>query len=104
MDCRTRIGLDLRMNGEPLTVVGVMPAGFQFIDPDVRVWLPTAFSAEEREIRHSNNWLNIGRLKPGATLAQAQAQVDALNRANLDRFPSFKELLINAGFLRRSRR
>ena len=52
----------------------------------------------EREVRHSNNWQNIGRLKPGATLQQAQSQVDALNRANLDRFPSFKELLINAGF------
>ena len=60
--------------------------------------MPAAFTAQEREVRHSNNWQNIGRLKPGATPQQAQAQVDALNRANLDRFPSFKELLINAGF------
>ena len=50
-------------------------------------------------MRHSNNWQNIGRLKPGATLQQqAQAQLDALNHANLDRFPAFRELLINAGF------
>src|ERR1017187_9795 len=92
------IGRDVRMSGQPFTVVGVMPAGFNFIDPEVRLWVPAAFTAEEREVRHSNNWQNIGRLKPGATLQQAQAQVDALNRANLDRFPSFKELLINAGF------
>lgn len=92
------LGRDIRLGGEPFTVVGVMRPGFNFIDPEVRVWIPAAFTAEERELRHSNNWHNIGRLKPGATLQQAQAQVDALNRANLDRFPSFKELLIAAGF------
>jgi predicted permease len=92
------LGRDVRMSGQPFTVVGVMPAGFNFIDPEVTLWVPAAFTAKERETRHSNNWQSIGRLKPGATLQQAQSQVDALNRANLDRFPSFKELLINAGF------
>jgi putative ABC transport system permease protein len=37
-------------------------------------------------------------LKPGATLEQAQAQVNALNNENLERFPELKEVLINAGF------
>jgi len=92
------LGRDVRLGGQPFTVVGVMPAGFNFIDPEVRLWTPAAFTAAEREVRHSNNWQNIGRLKPGATLQQAQSQVDALNRANLDRFPSFRELLVNAGF------
>ena len=40
----------------------------------------------------------MGRLHPGATLEQAQAQIDALNAANLERFPQYKELLLNAGF------
>lgn len=92
------LGRDVRIGGRPYTVVGVMPPGFNFIDPDVRVWLPAAFKAEEHEVRHSNNWQNIGRLKPGATIAQAQAQVDALNRVNLDRYPNLKDLLITAGF------
>src|ERR1035438_2677363 len=92
------LGRDIRMSGQPFTVVGVMPAGFNFIDPEVTLWVPAAFTPAERETRHSNNWQSIGRLKPGATLQQAQSQVDALNRANLDRFPGFKELLINAGF------
>ncbi len=92
------IGRNVRLSGRPYSVVGVMPAGFNFIDPEVGLWIPAAFAPADREVRHSNNWNNIGRLKPGATLEQAQAQVDALNRANLDRFPSFKELLINAGF------
>ena len=49
-------------------------------------------------MHHSNNWYHIGRLKPGATLQQAQAQVTALNNSNLERFPEMKELLVNTGF------
>jgi len=92
------IGREVRMSGRPYQVVGVMPANFTFIDPDVRLWTPLAFRPEEKEQRHSNNYHDIGRLKPGSTIQQAQAQIDALNAANLDRFPQYKELLINAGF------
>ena len=92
------VGQNVRLSGRPYPVAGVMPAGFNFIDPDVRLWLPAAFDLPARTVHHSNNWQSIGRLKRGATLQQAQAQVDAINRANLDRFPAFKELLINAGF------
>jgi len=97
-DPEAALGKDIRIGGQPYAVVGVMPAGFNFIDPEVRLWTPAAFKPEEKEVHHSNNWQSIGRLKPGATIEQAQAQVDALNRANLDRYPSVKELLINAGF------
>jgi predicted permease len=92
------MGRDVRMSGQPYKVVGVMAPGFNFVDPEVRLWVPAAFTGPEREVRHSNNWSDIGRLKPGATLQQAQAQVDALNRSNLERFPAFKTLLINAGY------
>jgi predicted permease len=95
---KSAIGRDLRISGQPFKIVGVMPAGFDFIDPEVRLWMPIAFTAEEKTQHHSNNWTYIGRLKPGATLEQAQAQVDALNSENLERFPQFKEILINAGF------
>jgi len=92
------LGRDLRISGQAFTIVGVMPANFDFIDPDVRLWMPVAFTAEEKTVHHSNNWYHIGRLKPGATLEQAQAQVSALNNENLERFPELKEILINAGF------
>lgn len=95
---RSAIGRELRMSGQPFTVVGVMPAGFDFIDPDVRLWMPLAFTPEEKTQHHSNNWEYIGRLKPGATIAEAQAQIDALNNRNLERFPAFREILMNAGF------
>ena len=95
---KSALGRELRISGRPYTIVGVMAPSFSFIDPDVRLWLPLAFSDKDKTVHHSNNWYHIGRLKPGATLQQAQEQVNALNARNLERFPEFKELLINAGF------
>lgn len=92
------LGRDLRISGQPYSIVGVMPDGFNFIDPEVRLWMPIAFTAQDKTVHHSNNWYHVGRLKPGATIQQAQQQVDAINNENLERFPEFKELLINAGF------
>jgi predicted permease len=94
------IGREMRINGVPYEIVGVLPQGFQFASPDVRLWMPLSFTAEERsdDSRHSNNWSTIARLKPGATISQARAQVDALNARNLERFPHFREILTNAGF------
>lgn len=95
---RSILGKDLRIYGNPFTIVGVMPKDFLYLDPEVRLWRPLAFSPEQKQARHSNSWEMIGRLKPGATLQQAQAQLNALNAANLERFPEFKNILINAGF------
>src|SRR3989454_5835310 len=94
------VGKDLRINGQPKTIVGIMPRDFTFYDARVRLWLPYAFTEREKsdDSRHSNNSSEIARLRPGATIQQAQAQVDAMNAANLERFPKSKPFLINAGF------
>ncbi len=92
------VGRDIRLDGQPYNVVGVMPRTFSFVNDNVLLWRPLAFTEQRKTQRHSNNWQNIGRLKPGATVRQAQDQIDALNRANLDRFPQYKQLLINAKF------
>jgi predicted permease len=94
------IGRDLRINGLPHTVVGVLPRDFQFVDPEASFWLPLAFTPEDRadDRRHSNSYGMVARLAPGATVDQAQGQLDALNRANLERFPAMKQVLLDAGF------
>ena len=94
------IGQDVRLGGEPYKVVGVLPAGFVFLNPDIQLFRPAAFTAREKsdDSRHSNNWQQMGRLKPGATLQQAQSQLDAINKANFDRFPQWQEILKNVGF------
>ena len=92
------LGQDLRLSGEPHTIVGVMPRDFSFVDPDVRLWTPLAFQPEERNTHHNNNFFSIGRLAPGATPEQVRAQVDMINAANMDLMPEIKPLLIDAGF------
>ncbi len=94
------VGRDLRLDGRPFTIVGVMPEEFKFIDAEVRLWIPLAFTPQQKsdESRHNNSWESIGRLRPGRTIGEAQAQVDALNASELERFPAIKPLLINAGF------
>lgn len=94
------VGQSLAIGGVPHEIVGIMPRGFRFYDDEVMLWLPAAFSADERSdaSRHSNNWTHVGRLAPGATLAVVQAQIDALNAANLERFPALRNVLVEAGF------
>jgi predicted permease len=94
------IGQDLRLGGEPYTIIGVLPPGFVFLNPEIQLFRPAAFTVNEKsdESRHSNNWQQFGRLKPGATLEQAQSQLDAINAANLERFPAWRDILKNAGF------
>ena len=94
------VGQGLRVNGVPHAVMGVMPAGFRFVNPEVQLWVPAVFGPADRadERRHSNNWQMVGRLRDGVSLVQAQSQIDALNTRNLELFPHLKDLLINAGF------
>ncbi len=92
------VGRDIRFNGKPHEIVGVMPEAFLFFDPDATFWIPLALTERQKQAYHSNNWFHIGRLLPGASIEQAQAQVDALNAANLERFPEMREVVLNAGF------
>ncbi|MEO6004934.1 MAG: ABC transporter permease [Opitutus sp.] len=76
----------IHLGGENVTVIGVMPPGFD--DPliwgQVQAWRPLAFDAKTRNVRVSN-WLRLmGRLKPGATAEQATAELSAI-AANLAR-------------------
>jgi putative ABC transport system permease protein len=94
------LGQDVRLGGVPHRVIGVLPAGFVFLNPEIQLFRPAAFTAQERsdDARHSNNWQQFARLKPGATIEQARSQVDALNAANMVRFPQWREILTNARF------
>jgi predicted permease len=94
------IGRDIRLNGVNYTIKGVLPQRFKFLWQEIDVWVPAAFTAREKsdDSRHSNNWQMIGRLKPGADVALAQQQVDAVNARNDERFPQFRQILTDAGF------
>ena len=94
------IGQDLRIGGEPFRIVGVMDQRFRFLNPDIQLYRPAAFTAQEQsdDQRHSNSWHQFARLRDGASREQAQSQVNAINAANFERFPAFREILTNAQF------
>lgn len=94
------LGSDLRVNGIPYEIVGILPESFVFQTPEVRLFTPAAFTVEERsdDSRHSNNWNMLGRVAPDASEEEAQAQIDALNERNFEITPELEPLLRNAGF------
>lgn len=94
------LGRDVRINGRQYSVIGVMPAGFQFLYPNISVYLPLAFTPDQKsdQNRHNNSYQMVGRLKEGATVDQVRQQIDAINKANDERFPHFRQILADAGF------
>ncbi len=95
------IGRQLRVDGLRNTVAGVLPPGFRFLSSEARLYFPLSSRPEDRASsqRHSggNSRHMIARLKPGATLAQAQAQIDAQNAALEAADPEAK-MMADAGF------
>ena len=77
---RNLLNKEIQLNGEKYVVVGIMPAGFQFIDPEVRMWVPLAFTPEDLTARNSHYLTVVARLKSGVTLASAQADMNAVMR------------------------
>jgi len=72
------VGGSLTVNGTPCTIVGVLPAGFR-VTYAADLWFPMQRNGPYAGARRFHNWLLVGRLKPGVTLAQAQEQVDVIS-------------------------
>jgi putative ABC transport system permease protein len=85
------IGTKLLLNGRNFTVVGVMPATFDFplqlfnlgnggqFGGRADIWKPIAFTDEEMKMRGSRSYAIIGRLGAGTSLAQTQAEIETIN-------------------------
>ena len=84
---RDIVGRDILLNGEKYTVVGVTPAGFQFFPSTIGLWVPAALSSEQLALRNSNSLTVIGRLKPGVTVEQAQADIGAITERIANDYP-----------------
>ena len=82
---RDLIGKDIRMNGEPYTVVGVLPPGMhdRF---NSQLWVPLSYRPDQ--ITHDSNAGPVmARLKDGVSIAQAQAEMDVLAAQLASEFP-----------------
>ena len=77
----------ITLNDQPHTVVGVMPPGFAFPSTRTQVWVPVAFNSAERATRDTNFIDVVARLKPGVSIEQARANMNAVARSQAERYP-----------------
>ena len=81
------VGKTITLNRKPFTVVGVMPADFNYPYNGGEMWTPRVFSKEELQDRGSRFLRVIGLLKPGVTPAQAQAELHGIALRAQQQFP-----------------
>jgi putative ABC transport system permease protein len=82
------IGKEILLNGEKHNVIGVMPAGFQFLQINISLWVPIAFTEHQLADRRSHYLTVIGRMKPGVALKQADAGIRTIHRRIARDYPN----------------
>ena len=97
---RSRFGADSRIVGSsinldkrPFTVIGIMPADFRspLLPRNQDIWIPLVHDPlfSSWMTRRGGHWLRVlGRLKPGVSVAQAQAEMDAISARLAQEFPA----------------
>jgi predicted permease len=94
------VGRKIRVNAEPYTVVGVMPADFEspWREPDLL--LPFAFRPDQMTDEERGNEFSvmIARLRPDASVAQLNAQMSAIVDRLIDRLPVRAAFMKTSGF------
>jgi predicted permease len=84
------IGRTLQLNGEPYTIVGVMPASASvasWTGMAGDIWMPIALTDEQRAARGNHNLYGVARLNKGVEVAQAQSEMDAISARLGREFP-----------------
>jgi putative ABC transport system permease protein len=81
------LGRTIELSARSTEIVGVMPEDFHFPSPETQLWVPTNTGPGARTNRDAI-WLQVvGRLQPGVTVAQAQADLARVNAGLVERFP-----------------
>jgi putative ABC transport system permease protein len=79
----------ISLDGRPHTVVGVMPSAFHFWNRDNDLWAPMAFTPQQIRSRNEHALDRvIGSLKPGVTVDQARAEMDAIAARLAAQYPA----------------
>jgi putative ABC transport system permease protein len=77
-------GTTVRLDGEPYTVIGVMPPGFRFPSRETDAWTPLLFAPDDYLDRNDTYIYALARLGPGVSLRQANAEMASI-AADLER-------------------
>jgi putative ABC transport system permease protein len=84
------IGKTVRLDRQPVTIVGVMPPDFSYPSPEVEMWVPIVFTPAEQQTMGSHYMRAIGRLKPGVTIEQADTDMKAVAARLIEHHPASK--------------
>ncbi len=82
----TVLGQAITLNGKPYVVVGVMPPGFAFPER-AQAWVPLDVRTKELESHNVHSSWDIARLRDGATVRQAQTELDTISKGLAASFP-----------------
>ena len=85
------VNRNITLNGESFTVVGVMPRGFFFPERETELWIPWAMEPEQASGRGDHYLRLVARLKSGATLQQASADVASIGGRLAAEYPKTNE-------------
>jgi putative ABC transport system permease protein len=72
------VGRDVRLDGEPYTVLGVMPARFDLTADSEELWVPIAFTPERKAMYDEHYLQLVARLRPGVSVAQAEQELERI--------------------------
>ena len=92
---RDLVGNTILLDGVATRVAAVMPASFAYPDRNTEAWLPLVFTEKDfaDDNRGNENLLMIARMREGVSVAQAQAEIDVINRSVFHRVPSRVDFL-----------
>jgi predicted permease len=84
------VGSTIDIDGVPMSVIGVMPAGFAYPDQS-EIWGPLAFSPSDlsEDDRGGHGLEVLGRIKPGLSLAQVQSDMDQVGKTMIEQHQSY---------------
>ncbi len=95
------VGSTIFLDGSAFELMGVLPPDFEFATWDAQVYTPLVFAAESRfaPARNADRFHMVAKLRPDATVENAQAQLDALNATLVDGYPAQdRSAALSSGF------
>jgi putative ABC transport system permease protein len=74
------VGRVVQLNDRPVEIIGVMPAGFQFIHQDTDLWGPYRLDRNQAWRQTAGRFINVvARMQPGATVGSVQAEMEGIS-------------------------
>jgi putative ABC transport system permease protein len=101
---RAIVGRTVTLDGDSYTVIGVLGRGFEdVLGPRVEIWSPEQYDPGHITDTDTAEWGHhlrmVGRVRPGVSLAQAKADIDAIARSPVPQFPRPRWAALPSGFI-----